>query len=71
MHSGCAISLALSGVDMSTIMDHVGWKTTSSACHYIKLTQVVRPGGAGDILASLSMSLAELYQKQNDLIGFT
>ena len=71
MCRGCAISLALSGVDMSRIMDHLGWKTTSSARHYIKLTQVVHPGGAGDTLASLSMNLAELYQKRNDLIGFT
>ena len=71
MCRGCAISLAFSGVDMSRIMDHVGWKTTSSAHHYIKLTQVVHPSKVGDTLASLLMNLTELYQKKNDLIGFT
>ena len=69
--SGCAISLALSGTDLGTIMDHVGWKTTSTARHYIKLNQVLHPGGAGDTLAGISMDLAELFKKQNNLTGFS
>ena len=71
MRSGCAISLALSGTDLGTIMDHVSWKTTSTARHYIKLNQVLHPGGAGDTQAGISMDLAELFKKQNNLTGFS
>ena len=41
--SGAAISLALVGVPLHEIMDHVGWKNRSTALHYIKLKQVVSP----------------------------
>ena len=49
-------------------MDHVGWKTTSSACHYIKLGRVEHPGSVGDSLAGLSMDVAELHRKQMSLL---
>ena len=52
-------------------MDHVGWKTTLSERHYLKLGQVVYPGSAGDTLAGFSMDVVELYRKQNDHTGFT
>lgn len=35
--SEAAVSLALSGVSLREIMDHVGWKNSSTALHYIKL----------------------------------
>ena len=50
LRSGCAILLALAGTYFRAIMDHVGWKTTSSAHHYIKLHQVLYPGGVSDTL---------------------
>ena len=36
LRNGCAISLAMAGADKQAVMDHVGWKTTSMARHYIK-----------------------------------
>ena len=69
--SGCAISLAMSGVDLRTVMDHVGWKTSDTASHYLRMEQVLKSGGAGDSLAELPLDLIELYRKQNELTGFT
>ena len=40
LRSGCAISLAMSGVDLQTDMDHVGWKTSKTARHYLRMEQV-------------------------------
>ena len=48
LRSGCAISLAMSGVDLPTVMDHVGWKTSNTASHYLRMEQVLKSGGAGD-----------------------
>ena len=45
--SGCAISLAIAGAKLDAIMDQVGWKSSSSARHYIKLNQVLGLGGGG------------------------
>ena len=61
----------MSGVDLQTVMDHVGWKTPSTAHHYLRMEQVLRSGGAGDPLAELPFDLVELYRKQNELTGFT
>ena len=44
--SGAVVSLALEGVSLHGIMDHVGWKSSETALHYIKLKQVVNPAGA-------------------------
>ena len=41
LRNGCAISLTMAGADIQTVMDHVGWKTSSMARHYIKLNQVL------------------------------
>ncbi|RUA04445.1 MAG: hypothetical protein DSY43_06250 [Gammaproteobacteria bacterium] len=71
LRSGCAISLALAGTQLLDIMSHVGWKTSKMANHYLKLNRVLSPGGAGDRLAGVSLNLSELYQRQNNLIGFT
>ena len=37
--SGAAVSLALEGVSLHEIMDHVGWKTSKISLHYMKLRQ--------------------------------
>ena len=71
LRSGYAISLAMSGVDLQTVMDHVGWKTPSTARHCLRMEPVIRSGGACDSLAELPLDLVELYRKQNELTGFT
>ena len=39
--SGSAISLALAGTLMYDILSHVGWKSSKTAEHYIKLNKVL------------------------------
>ena len=65
LRSGCVISLAMSGVHGQSVMDHVGWKTPSTARHYLRMERVSRPGGVGDSLAELALDLDELYRKPN------
>jgi len=69
--SGCAITLALSGAQLPDIMAHVGWKSSKTADHYIKLNQVLAPGGPSDNLSKISLDLSELYAKQNHLQGIS
>ena len=71
LRNGCAISLAMAGADIQTVMDHLGWKSPSMAVHYIKLKQVLGSGGAGDLLSLLPMNITDSYRRQNDLPGFT
>ena len=58
-------------------MGHAGWESNSMALHYLKLAQVLRPGGPSDILAtqeedaiSLSSSYADLNSLQNFISAF-
>lgn len=51
--SGAAVSMAPAGVDLHAIMDHVGWKRSETALHYIKLRQVINPAGAAARLTDL------------------
>ena len=44
--SGCAITLALSGVELTEIMDHAGWTRRHTATHYLQLAKVLNPSGA-------------------------
>lgn len=71
--SGSAITLALSGAQLADVMDHVGWASNSTALYYLKLAQVLRPGGPSDILASQDedyISLAANYTDLNSLKSF-
>ena len=43
--SGCAVTLALSGPDLSEIINHVGWSWLPTAPHYIQLAKVLNPSG--------------------------
>ena len=70
LRSGCSISLALSGANLQTIMDHVGWKLPSTAHHYLKFNNVMAPGGTSELLANLDIDVGECYRKRNDLFGF-
>ena len=69
--SGAAISLALAGVSLHEIMDHVGWKNSRTALHYIKLKQVVNPAGAAAKLADLDCDIGRTYMRLNNLEGFS
>lgn len=71
LRSGCAISLALSGADMNAIMNHVGWKTDTTAQHYVKLQQVMSTDGVSDMLSRLPENLVDAYSAKNSLQGFT
>ena len=68
--SGAAVSLALRGVSLSKIMDHIGWKSSKTALHYIKLKQVVNPAGAAAKLADLPLQAGQDYKHQDHLVGF-
>jgi len=37
LRSGCVISLAISEVDLQTIIDHASWETPSTPCHYLRM----------------------------------
>ena len=50
--AGCAVTLALSGAELSEIMDHVGWTRRHTALYYLKLANVLNPAGASARLAS-------------------
>jgi hypothetical protein len=39
-------TLALSGADLSEIMDHVGWSRRHTALYYMQLAKVLNPSGA-------------------------
>ena len=69
--SGSAVSLALADVDLNDIMDHVGWKNSRTALHYIKLKQVVNPAGAAAKLADLHPDTGKVYQSLDCLKGFS
>lgn len=69
--SGAAVSLALVGVNLNEIMDDIGWKSSKTALHYIKLRQVVNPSGAAARLANLPLDTGESYRRVNRLEGFT
>ena len=56
---------------MPDILSHVGWRTSKTAEHYIKLNRVLRRGEASDVLANISLDLHDLLQKQSRLTGFT
>ena len=51
-------------------MDHLGWKISKTALHYIKLKQVVNPAGAAARLADMPLETGEPYKRLNNLQGF-
>ena len=53
--AGCAITLALSGAELSEIMDHVGWTRRHTALHYLQLAKVLNPAGASARLSTVDI----------------
>ena len=69
--SGCAITLALSGVEPTNVMDHVGWNRRHTALHYLQLAKVLNPSGASAKLASTEvMSVNNMWTDLNELKRF-
>jgi len=69
--SGCAITLALRGAELSEIMDHVGWSRCHTALYYLQLAKVLQPGGASAKLAcEESPNLTSLWEDMNKLKQF-
>ena len=77
MHSlreSLAITLALSGSQLADIMEHVGWCHAPTASRYLKVAQVLRPGGPSDLLSRYDHSaqaLADSYTDLSSLLRFT
>ena len=72
--AGLAITLALSGSQLADIMEHVGWRQAPTASHYLKVAQVLRPGGPSDLLSRhdpSAQALAVSYTDLNSLRHFT
>ena len=46
-------------------------ETTGTACHHLRMEQVLRSGGAGDSSSELPLDMGELYRRQNELMGLT
>lgn len=67
---GAAVSLAQANVPLHRIMDHIGWKTSKQALHYIKLREVLNPAGPAAKLANLNPTASERFSQWNTLAGF-
>jgi len=57
--------------EIPTVIDHVGWKTSSVARRYIKLNHVFGSGGAGNLLSTMPVDLTNNYRRENELLGFS
>lgn len=69
--AGCAITLALSGIELSEIMDHVGWTQRHTALYYFQLAKVLNPSGASARLAQVeSSSISPEWEDMNTLRRF-
>jgi integrase len=71
--AGAAITLALSGAELGDVMSHVGWRNPQTASYYLKLANVLRPGGSSELLASDDSSVelsTSQYSEFNILTKF-
>lgn len=50
--AGCAVTLALSGADLTETMDHVGRPRRHTASYYLQLAKVLNPASASVRLAA-------------------
>ena len=69
--AGCAITLALTGADVTQIMDHIGWASRHTAHFFMQLAKVLNPSGASAKLASATrMEPVKEWQDINELKRF-
>ena len=70
---GCALTLAFSVSPLADVMSHVGWSSSKTAFHYLKLADVFRAGAPADLLASApsqSQEDSRIYDDYNSLKDF-
>ncbi|KXJ12901.1 hypothetical protein AC249_AIPGENE11857 [Exaiptasia diaphana] len=60
-----------SGAALHEIMDNIGWRSSKTALHYIKLRQVLNRAEAAARLPDLDPTSGNEYRKLNDLAGFS
>ena len=63
--SGCAITLALTGTDLQSIMGHVGWCRQSTASYYMPLSNVLSANSPSLTLTGQEVNIVypgDLYQ---------
>jgi hypothetical protein len=65
--SGCAITLALSGVKLSEVMDHVAWTQRHTALYYLQLAKVFNPAGVAQVDLS---AVTQKWEDTNELRQF-
>ena len=69
--SGCAITLALTGADLSEIMEHVGWARRHTALYYLQLAKVLKHDGPSRRLVTPSAeNVVAPWQDVNQLKRF-
>ena len=69
--SGCAITLALTGADLSEIVEHVGWARRHTALYYLQLAKVLKHDGLSGRLATPSAeNVVAPWQDLNQLKRF-
>ena len=69
--SGCAITLALTGADLSEIMEHVGWARRNTALYYLQSANVLNPSGASARLVEAPLNEAATpWKDTNELRRF-
>lgn len=71
--SGCAITLALTGTDLQSIMAHVGWRRHSTASYYMQLSKVMSANSPSMTLTGKEVNIVDpgdLYQNCNTLRNF-
>ena len=69
--AGCAITLTLSGAELSENMDHVGWSRRHTALYYLPLAKVLIPTRASGMLAAANVpSVTSEWEDLNNLRRF-
>ena len=69
--AGCAITLVLTGADLSEIIDHAGWTHRYTALYYMQLVKVLNPSGTSARLASnVGSEVTSTWQDINQLKSF-
>ena len=66
------ITVALSGAELSEVMDHVGWTRRHTALHYLQLAKVLHPSGASAKLVDVDSNNPDAvnWQELNQLQRF-
>jgi integrase len=64
--AGCALTLTLSGSQLSDVMSHVGWSSPRTASYYLQLANVLKAGAPAERLAAGLSDLRDAQQLYTD-----